>query len=159
MSTALRDLISGAVVLVFCISIYVSIPCQVVIEETGNLTAASVPIILLVVIGTLAASLTVRGVLGHRASPVEEYATDKTRDWKGMVYVAIAAVGLIVYVIALPWFGYLLSTMMTLGFLALLFGQRVYWRILVLMVLAPPILFFFFRYIMYVLLPQGRLFE
>ena len=158
-SEAFRDLVSGGVVLVFCITIYASIPYQVVIEETGNLTAASVPSILLIIIGTLAAFLSLRGLISLHASPSDEDSTNKTTELKGMVYVLYAAFSLIVYVIAISWIGYLLSTMMILFFLSILFGQRVYWRILIFMIVVPPILFFFFRYTMFVLLPQGRLFE
>ena len=163
MSAAVRDLVSGAVVLIFCITIYLLIPTQVVIEETGGMTAASVPAILLFTIGALATLLLVRGVAAVRAAPSGGTATngmtDKATDRKGLAYAAVAAAGLVVYVAAISWLGYLLSTALALCFLTLLFGQRVYWKILVLMAVAPPILFYFFRYTMFVLLPQGRLFE
>ena len=157
---AVRDLISGVIVLVFCTALYVSIPYQVVIKETGNgmITPASVPTILLVTIGTLAAFLTVRAVLVLRGNLGGSVGTDETTDRRGLAYVGITATILVVYAIVIPWLGYLLSTGMALGFLALLFGQRVQWQILVLMVLSPPILFYFFRYALFVLLPKGSLF-
>jgi len=56
-------------------------------------------------------------------------------------------------------FGYLGSSALAAGALALLYGHRRWWQILLLMAIAPPAILLFFRYTMLVLLPGGTWFE
>ncbi len=157
MSEGGRDFISGGFLLVFCMVIYFSIPYQVDLEETGTLTAASLPAALTIIIGALSAYLLARGIRSTRTAGWNTGEVDEKKG--GFVYVAAVGLTLILYVILIPWLGYLLSTGLILGILSYLYGQRIYWQILVLMVVSPPVIYYFFRYTMLVLLPQGSLFN
>lgn len=65
----------------------------------------------------------------------------------------------IVYIAALPWFGYLASSAAYLGGLSLMYGNRKFVPILALMIGLPLVLMLFFEKFMIVLLPSARLFE
>jgi len=62
------------------------------------------------------------------------------------------------YIAALPWTGYLLSSALYFGALSLLFGNRSAVSILVPMLVVPLALLLFFEKYMVVLLPSARLF-
>ena len=63
------------------------------------------------------------------------------------------------YVFALPWTGYLLTSALYFGAASLLFGNRQPVSIVVAMVVVPLALLLFFEKYMVVLLPSARLFE
>jgi len=64
----------------------------------------------------------------------------------------------VLYIAALPWIGYLLSSALYFGVLSLLFGNRRPVSIVVAMVVVPLALMLFFEKYMIVLLPSARLF-
>lgn len=72
--------------------------------------------------------------------------------------VAATIVATVLYVVALPWLGYLISSAAYLGVLSLLFGNRRPLSVVVAMILVPAALFLFFEKYMIVLLPSARLF-
>lgn len=65
----------------------------------------------------------------------------------------------IVYIAALPWFGYLGSSAVYIGGLSLMYGNRKFVPVLAMMIGLPLILMLFFEKYMIVLLPSARLFE
>jgi putative tricarboxylic transport membrane protein len=72
--------------------------------------------------------------------------------------VSVTIVATVLYVVALPWLGYLVSSAAYFGALSLLFGNRRPVSIVVAMILIPVALFLFFEKYMIVLLPSARLF-
>jgi hypothetical protein len=76
-----------------------------------------------------------------------------------LIRVAIVTAQTIIYIAALPWFGFLLSSSLYFGALSLMYGNRNPVSILVAMVCVPLILMIFFEKYMIVLLPSARLFE
>jgi hypothetical protein len=63
------------------------------------------------------------------------------------------------YIVALPWTGYFLSSALYFGAASLLFGNRQPVSIVVAMIVVPLALLLFFEKYMVVLLPAARLFE
>jgi len=70
--------------------------------------------------------------------------------------ILVALTGL--YIAALPWTGYVLSSALYFGALSLLFGNRGPVSIVVAMIAVPLALLLFFEKYMVVLLPSARLF-
>lgn len=64
----------------------------------------------------------------------------------------------VLYIVALPWTGYLLSSALYFGAASLVFGNRRPLSIVVAMVAVPLALLLFFEKYMIVLLPSARLF-
>jgi len=62
------------------------------------------------------------------------------------------------YIAALPWVGYLISSMAYFSAMSLMFGNRRLGSILFAMIIVPATLYLFFEKYMLVLLPAGRLF-
>lgn len=65
----------------------------------------------------------------------------------------------VLYIVALPWTGYFLSSALYFGVASLLFGNRQPVSIVVAMIMVPLALLLFFEKYMVVLLPAARLFE
>lgn len=65
----------------------------------------------------------------------------------------------ILYLVTLPWLGYLLTTSVYIGGLSFLFGNRSVVTIALLMILTPIALLLFFERYMVILLPSGSLFS
>jgi Tripartite tricarboxylate transporter TctB family len=79
-------------------------------------------------------------------------------DIGAMLRVATLFVLTVLYIGALPWFGYLLSSAVYFGAASLVFGNRQPVSIVVAMVAVPLALLLFFEKYMIVLLPSARLF-
>lgn len=91
------------------------------------------------------------------APPTADQSAD-TADvsaWRGTALLVWS----VLYLVALPWAGYLLSTIAYTGGLAGLFGNRRPLSILLLMLLVPVLLLFFFERYLRIWLPAGRLFQ
>lgn len=65
----------------------------------------------------------------------------------------------VVYIVVLPWLGFLLSSAALVGATAWLFGNRRPVTLIALMVLAPFALSVFFEKAMIIFLPAGKLFQ
>jgi hypothetical protein len=72
--------------------------------------------------------------------------------------VALLLVFTVLYIVALPWFGYLLSSAVYFGVASLVFGNRHALTIVIAMITVPLALMLFFEKYMIVLLPSARLF-
>jgi len=90
-------------------------------------------------------------------APAQDAPPDPDRAGAGS-RVAATIVATVLYVVALPWLGYLVSSAAYFGALSLLFGNRRPVSIVVAMILVPAALFLFFEKYMIVLLPSARLF-
>jgi hypothetical protein len=72
---------------------------------------------------------------------------------------AVLFIVCVVYIVALPWLGFLLSSAALIGVTAWLFGNRRPVTLIALMVLAPFALSIFFEKAMIIYLPAGKLFQ
>lgn len=93
---------------------------------------------------------------GRNDAPPPAAATvDRQGPWRVVALIVWTALDIAL----MPYFGYVATTAVYIGGLALLFGSRRPLAILVLVALVPVILLLFFERFMIVLLPSARLFE
>ena len=155
MRDSLRDAVSGGVLLSLGTALALAIPHQVETLESDTLTPAFVPALMAGVVIVLSAILLVRGVYLARRDP----GSGAERHPLAMAYMTGVALVAMAYVALIPVLGFLLATGLALGGFSWLYGHRNRWQVLVLMLVTPPAVFFFFRYTMLVLLPPGSLFN
>jgi putative tricarboxylic transport membrane protein len=155
MQQGARDIVSGGVILVLGIALFVLIPGQVETLEADTLTPAFIPLATTAIICVLAAILLAQGILAR--TPTES----RAEPWsiRPLATMIVTVFVMLVYVGAIPWIGYIAATGAVLVLLALVYGNRSIVQIVILAVVAPPAILVFFRYTMLVLLPQGRLFN
>lgn len=154
-----RDTLSGAVLLLGSLALLVALPGQIETLDGPDLTPAFIPRLMIIGIAGLSLLLVTQGVLTlrHESAPTDTLsAQDRLRG-------AAFVIGVVVIVAAqtalMTRLGYLGSSALAAGALALLYGHRRWWQILLLMIAAPPVILIFFRYTMLVLLPGGTWFE
>ena len=154
MTQGRQDVVSGAVLLVLSIALYLAIPGQVETLEADTLTPASLPFAVTALIGVLSAVLLFQGI---RAGGFQS--GGNAGGARGLVHVGLTLVVMGGYAASIPWAGYIPATIAALLLLTVLYGNRNWKQILLILVIAPPLILIFFRYTMLVLLPQGRLFD
>lgn len=159
MSSGGRDVVSGAVLLVASLGLLWVIPDQVETLNGPNLTPAFVPTVMAIAIAVLSVILLFQGVCAVRngASAAEE--RPQTRRRRSAANVAAVIFIIAVQTALLTRLGYLLATGAAIIALAVLYGHRRWWQVLVLALIAPPAIMLSFRYFMLVLLPPGSWFE
>ncbi|MBF0280529.1 MAG: tripartite tricarboxylate transporter TctB family protein [SAR324 cluster bacterium] len=150
-----RDILSGSVLLIASLSLYLLIPGQVETLEGETLTPASMPMAIAAFIAVLSAILIFLGIRQRRLDLQEKPLIPEG----GGIYLGATIVVMLVYVALISWAGYIAATALVLLALALLFGNRNWKHILLMMLIAPPLIMLFFRYTMLVLLPQGIFFS
>lgn len=150
-----RDILSGGVLLVISIALYLIIPGQVETLEGDTLTPASMPMAIVAIIAALSLCLM---VIGFRQRVTEENPEPLIPDGSA-IYIGGTAVVTLGYVAAIPIAGYIGATAVALFAFSRLFGNRNWKHILIMVIVAPPAILLFFRYTMLVLLPQGIWFE
>ena len=153
MKKSARDIYSGSVFLVLSILLYLVIPGQVETLESENLTPAFIPETMAISIGLLSLILLGQGI--RNSAPVPGQPVWEPGGLKYVVAVILVAIG---YTVLMPWVGYLVSTSLALGILCLIYGNRNWLQIIIIMIVCPPIIKIFFRYTMLVLLPKGSIF-
>ncbi|MFQ5898768.1 MAG: tripartite tricarboxylate transporter TctB family protein [Candidatus Methylomirabilia bacterium] len=144
----------GATLCGLSVALYFAVPYYANTTEGTVLTPASFPLGLSALIAGLSAIV---AIAGFRQAPSALHGDEPTGSRSLIVVLATVAVTA-VYIAAMPWLGYLLSTALALCLLSLLYGNRRILGIAAMMVLVPPALFFFFERVMLVLLPRGGLF-
>lgn len=96
------------------------------------------------------------------ARPIEEVQAQRALSDPDRAGAAGRVVGTIVtavlYVIALPWLGYLVASAACFAMISLLFGNRRFLSIAIAAIVLPAALYLFFEKYMIVLLPSSRLF-
>ncbi len=150
------DAIVGGVILVFCTIVYLVIPLQIrefprYSAPTG-LSPAVFPKFSVLLIAGFSVVLII--------SSVRSMGTFSRRDRRAplmgnRVRVATTFAALVAYVYLLGIIGYLLLTPLALAFLMWYFGERRWFVIFSVVILTTTGLFYFFRYIMYIILPEG----
>lgn len=96
------------------------------------------------------------GAMLHRAR--RSAAQPEAGRRAALLRVALLFALTVLYIVALPWAGYLLSSVLYFGAASLLFGNRRPLSIAVAMLAVPLALLLFFEKYMIVLLPSARLF-
>ncbi|MGD2268844.1 MAG: tripartite tricarboxylate transporter TctB family protein [Desulfobacterales bacterium] len=153
------DAIIGGVLLVFCVTVYLMIPTQVPAlrryDASMGLSPAVFPKLAVFFIAGFSLILV---LFGQRFSNGESE-DHRALRWEAGVRRIITFGILIAYVFLIDIFGYLIITPLTLAFLMWYFGEKRWLLILTLAILITVGLFAFFRYFMYIILPEGIFFS
>lgn len=154
------EVIVGGVLLVFSVVVYLIIPAE--IEElrrydaSTGLSPAVFPKLSVFLIAGLSAIIILSSLRSKDAAPREDRPALKTGTRARVITTFII---LMAYVYLIGTVGYLVITPLALGLLMWYFGERRWPIILSLVILTTTGLFYFFRYIMYIILPEGIFFS
>ena len=154
------NVVIGGALLVFCVVVYLIIPLQVPelmrYDASMGLSPAVFPKLAVILIAALSLGLVLSGLRSQDIAP-EEIQWDL---YKGpAIRVTTTFIILVVYVYLIDIFGYLVITPLALVLLMRYFGQKNWFLILSLAILITAGLYAFFRYIMYIILPEGIFFS
>jgi hypothetical protein len=152
------DVIIGGVLLIFCLVVYLIIPIQIPelrrYDASMGLSPAVFPKLAVFLITGFSIVLVVYGLRSKGDAP-----KDRSISKGGARARMIVTFGVLVaYVFLIDIFGWLAVTPLALAFLMWYFGERNWLLILPLAILITAGLFAFFRYIMYIILPEGIFF-
>ena len=126
-------------------------------EGSGAYTSTTdLPIMLVLVLAVLSLILLGGSLLRPVAVASKEPATNESMP--GLLRVAVMVIWIGVYIVALPWFGYLLSSFIFLAGSTWFYGNRKPVSIAAIALMVPLVLLLFFEKFMIVLLPSSRLF-
>ncbi len=150
------EAIIGGILLVFCVVVYLIIPIEIKAlmryDASMGLSPAVFPKLSVFLIAGFSMILIFSSLRSKAGAPKE----DRPAQKMGMrTRVVTAFIILVVYVYLLGILGYLVITPLALGSLMWYFGERRWLLILTAMILTTTGLFCFFRYVMYIILPEG----
>ncbi|MEQ9639313.1 MAG: tripartite tricarboxylate transporter TctB family protein [Alphaproteobacteria bacterium] len=151
MTQATRDLSAGLLLAALGCALLAAIPSQVGMGDGGWFSPAFMPAVIGIVIVALALLLAVQGWLRRHQEVVARV------EGRGRAWLAICAVVAIIagQAALMTYAGYIATGAVAVVLLALTYGHRRWWHLVLLAVVVPPALQLFFRYTMLVLLPQG----
>ncbi len=153
------EVIIGGVLLIFCGAVYLIIPTQIQelrrYDASMGLSPAVFPKLAVFLIAGLSLILVLFGLRFRNGEPQDHRAL----KWEAAVRRIITFGILIAYVFLIDLFGYLVITPLTLAFLMWFFGEKRWLLILTIAILITVGLFAFFRYFMYIILPEGIFFS
>lgn len=149
----------GGGLLVFCGVVYLMIPMEIQelrrYDASMGLSPSVFPKLSLFLIALFSALLTFSGLRSKEAIARED---GKAVRMGSRTRVVTTLVILAAYVYLISILGYLVATPLALGLLMWYFGERRWLLILSVAILATTGISFFFRYVMYIILPEGILF-
>ena len=154
------EVMVGGVLLVFCVVVYLIIPIE--IEElrrydaSTGLSPAVFPKLSVFLIAGLSVIIILSSLRTKDVAPREDRPAPKTGKRTRVITTFII---LVAYVYLIGTVGYLVITPLALGLLMWYFGERRWLLIFSLVILTTTGLFCFFRYIMYIILPEGMFFS
>ncbi|NIS71429.1 MAG: hypothetical protein GTO12_21580, partial [Proteobacteria bacterium] len=150
------NMIIGGVLLIFSVVVYLIIPIEIQAlmryDASMGLSPAVFPKFSVFLIAGFSVVLILSGLRSKDVIFKEDRRTPRLGN-RTRVITAFAI--LVAYVYLLGIIGYLLLTPLALAFLMWYFGERRWFVILSVVILTTTGLFYFFRYIMYIILPEG----
>jgi hypothetical protein len=152
------DVIIGGVLLIFCLVVYLIIPIQVPELRRYDASMGLSPAVFPKLAVFLIAGFSVVLVVFALRSKDVAFKDRRFLEWGARARIIVTFGVLIAYVFLIDIFGYLVVTPLALAFLMWYFGERNWLLILPLAILITAGLFAFFRYIMYIILPEGIFF-
>ncbi len=154
------NVVIGGVLLVFCVVVYLIIPLQVPelmrYDASMGLSPAVFPKLAVILIAAFSLGLLLSGLRSQDIAPAKK----KRALYTGAATRVITTfIILVAYVYLIEIFGYLMMTPLALVLLMRYFGQKNWFLILSLAILITAGLYAFFRYLMYIILPEGIFFS
>ena len=80
-------------------------------------------------------------------------------QWKVFFYVIGTIAIMIFYTVVIKWFGFIISTIITMAAMMVLYGLRRWMLIALISISVPLVIYFFGLKVMFVLFPVGKIFE
>jgi putative tricarboxylic transport membrane protein len=154
------NVVIGGVLLVFCVVVYLIIPLQVPelmrYDASMGLSPAVFPKLAVILIAAFSLGLLLSGLRSQDIAPAKKQRALYTGAATRVITTFII---LVAYVYLIEIFGYLMMTPLALVLLMRYFGQKNWFLILSLAILITAGLYAFFRYLMYIILPEGIFFS
>ena len=151
------DVVVGGVLLVFCVVVYLIIPIEIQelmrYDASMGLSPAVFPKLSVFLIAGFSAVLIFSALRPKDVAPREDR---RALGMGSRARVITTFIIILAYVYLIGIVGYLVITPLALIILMWYFGERRWLLILSVAILATTGLFCFFRYIMYIILPEGR---
>jgi hypothetical protein len=148
------------VLLVLCVVVYLIIPIEIQelmrYDASTGLSPAVFPKLSVFLIAGFSIVLIVSGLRWKHGVPSEDR---RALGMGSRARVITTFMIILAYVFLIGILGYLVITPLALGLLMWYFGERRWLLILSIAILTTAGLFGFFRYIMYIILPEGMLFS
>lgn len=152
------DAIIGGGLLLFCVVVYLIIPFEIQelrrYDASTGLSPAVLPRLSVFLIAGFSVALILSGLRSKDLAHKEGQRVERTANRARVITTFII---LLAYVYLLDILGYLVITPLALGLLMWHFGERHWLRVLATVLLTTTGLFGFFRYIMFIILPEGIL--
>ncbi len=150
------NMIIGGVLLIFSVVVYLIIPIEIQAlmryDASMGLSPAVFPKFSVFLIALFSVVLFISGLRSKGIAPGGDR---RAQAIGNRVRVVTTFAALVAYVYLLGMVGYLLLTPLALAFLMWYFGERRWFVIFSVVILTTTGLFYFFRYIMYIILPEG----
>lgn len=150
------DAVVGGVLLVLCVVVYLIIPIEIQelmrYDASTGLSPAVFPKLSVFLIAGFSGVLILYGLRSKGVAPGEDRRSLRMENRARVITTFII---ILAYVYLIGILGYLVITPLALALLMWYFGERRWLLILSLAILTTTGLFCFFRYIMYIILPEG----
>ena len=121
------NIITGALFLIISIILHIMIPSQIKTYETGAVTAATVPTLMIRGMILCSAILLAQGVLSKQKTEYmisgAMFSREKLLKLKPLIYILM----LLIYAIILPYAGFIISSLVLSNCILLYFGARKWW--------------------------------
>lgn len=125
------NMITGAIFLVVSLILHILLPYQIKTYETGSITAATVPTLLIRCLIVCSAILLVQGIL---SKDKKEYCIsgalfqkESLKRLKPAIYIAM----LLAYAVLLPYIGFIIASLLLANGILAYFGSRKWWFYLI----------------------------
>ncbi len=154
------DVVAGGVLLGFSVGVYLIIPIEIQelmrYDASMGLSPAVFPKLSVFLIAVFSAILILFGLRSKGIALGEDRQEPRMGSRARVITTFII---ILVYVYLIGILGYLVITPLALITLMWYFGERRWLLILSLAILTTAALFYFFRYVMYIILPEGIFFS
>jgi hypothetical protein len=154
------EAVIGCVLLVFSVAVYLIIPSQVAAlmryDASMGLSPAVFPKFAVMLIAAFSILLIVSG---SRSKESLTRSDKQAFAWRPGIRIIVTFGIFVAYVFLIDIFGYFVMTPLALAGLMWYFGEKNWLLMVFLAVFITISLYLFFRYIMYIILPEGILFS
>lgn len=125
------NMVTGAIFLVISVILYVLIPSQIKTYETGSMTAATVPTLLIRILLACSVILLAQGLLSKDKKEyyisTALFQKESLKRLKPVIYIAM----LLAYAVLMPRIGFIIASLLLANGILAYFGTRKWWFYLI----------------------------
>lgn len=146
------EIIFACVFSVLAMFLFIAAPCLIgdVILEPEEIPPIFFPRFILLIIFILSVTVILRAIHERNNITVD-------LNWLGAQRMIIMFISMIVYIFLFKRLGFIVSTSLLIFFLSWYYGNRNWIKLLALTIIFPPLIYFLFSRVFYILLPRGIL--